>query len=238
MLYLIGIGLWDEKDVSLRGIETMKKCDKLYIELYTNKWKGKSNLEKIIGKKIEELSREKVESDFLINEAKSQNVALLIPGDPLSATTHYQLIADAKKQNIKTKIIHSSSILTAIAECGLDLYKFGRITTLVRPSNNFKPTSPYDVIKMNHSVGLHTLVLLDVGEKPLTIKEGLEILKSLDKDRLVKEIVVAAKLGSNEQLIRYGNISDKSVALNNSPGVIIIPGKLNDKEKEFLSYLK
>ena len=57
----------------------------------------KSELEKIINRRIINAKRELVESDFLINEAKKQDIALLIYGDPLSATTHLSLINEAKK---------------------------------------------------------------------------------------------------------------------------------------------
>ena len=35
MLYLIGLGIGDEKDISLRGIEACKKAEKVFLELYT-----------------------------------------------------------------------------------------------------------------------------------------------------------------------------------------------------------
>ena len=40
MLVLIGLGLYDEKDISIRGIEEAKSSAKVYAELYTNIWKG------------------------------------------------------------------------------------------------------------------------------------------------------------------------------------------------------
>lgn len=36
MLYIIGLGLGDEKDITLRGLEAVKKGQKLYIESYTS----------------------------------------------------------------------------------------------------------------------------------------------------------------------------------------------------------
>jgi hypothetical protein len=36
MLYLIGLGLGDEKDITLRGLEAVKKCEKVYMEAYTS----------------------------------------------------------------------------------------------------------------------------------------------------------------------------------------------------------
>lgn len=35
MLYLVGMGICDEKDVSLRAVETLKKCDIVFAEGYT-----------------------------------------------------------------------------------------------------------------------------------------------------------------------------------------------------------
>ena len=36
MLYIIGLGLGDEKDITLRGLEAVKSCHKIYIEAYTS----------------------------------------------------------------------------------------------------------------------------------------------------------------------------------------------------------
>ena len=53
MLYLISLGLCDEKDMSLKALETAKKCEALYIELYTTKLETTvEKLSKLIGKKI------------------------------------------------------------------------------------------------------------------------------------------------------------------------------------------
>jgi len=37
MFYLIGIGLGDEKDITVRGLEAVRKCDKVFLESYTSK---------------------------------------------------------------------------------------------------------------------------------------------------------------------------------------------------------
>ena len=37
MLYLIGIGLNDEKDISIKGLEIVRKADLVYLECYTSK---------------------------------------------------------------------------------------------------------------------------------------------------------------------------------------------------------
>lgn len=36
MLYIIGLGLGDEKDITLRGLEAVQKCQKVFIEAYTS----------------------------------------------------------------------------------------------------------------------------------------------------------------------------------------------------------
>ena len=35
-LYLIGLGLTDEKDITIKGLETVQKCDLVYLEGYTS----------------------------------------------------------------------------------------------------------------------------------------------------------------------------------------------------------
>jgi diphthine synthase len=52
LLYLIGLGL-NEKGISLEGLESVKKCTKVYLEGYTVDFPyGIELLEKILGKKI------------------------------------------------------------------------------------------------------------------------------------------------------------------------------------------
>ena len=36
MLYLVGLGLGDAKDITVRGLEIVKKADKVYLEAYTS----------------------------------------------------------------------------------------------------------------------------------------------------------------------------------------------------------
>ena len=35
MFYLVGLGLFDEKDISLKGLECLKNVDKIYAEFYS-----------------------------------------------------------------------------------------------------------------------------------------------------------------------------------------------------------
>jgi len=235
MLYLIGLGINDEDDMPIKAVNILKRCDKIYYENFTSNWKGDiKNLEKLAHKKITSLTREKVESDFLIKEALREDVALLVPGDPLTATTHIELMMEAKKQDIPVGIIHASSIYTAVAETGLQIYKFGRTTTLPGVQEKFKPTSPIDTIKENRKSGLHTLVLLDIN---MTAIEGLKVLQEHFGG---EKVAVCCNLGGKDKIIRYGNISDliKDKKLDISPSALILPGQLHFKEEEALELWK
>ena len=166
MLTIIGLGLWNEKDLTLRAIDAAKQAGKVYIELYTSKWQGMDRLKDIVGKTVVELKREDLEQNVakLVEEAKEEDVVLFVPGDPLVATTHLMLIDAARKDGVETKVIHNSSIISAVAETGLHIYKFGATATVPFPekTKGKLPESVYDVLKMNKRAGLHTLLLLDI----------------------------------------------------------------------------
>lgn len=36
MLYLVGLGLSDETDITVKGLETVKKASRVYLEAYTS----------------------------------------------------------------------------------------------------------------------------------------------------------------------------------------------------------
>lgn len=250
MLTFIGLGLFDEKDISLRSIEEAKKADKIYIELYTSKWFGSlENLEKIVGKKIIVAKRSDLEenSEKILEEAKKSKIIIFVLGDPLVATTHSSLILEARKRGIKTKIIHNASIISAIGETGLHLQKFGPYVTIPFPerTKGKLPESIYDVIKMNKIRGLHTLCLLDINEnKVMNPKEAIKILldlENLKKENLItkdSKIIVLSKAGSDDSKIVFNTIKNLQRMEIDTPAVLIIPGKLHFTEEEFLSSFK
>jgi diphthine methyl ester synthase len=85
MLYLIGLGLGDEEDITLRGLKAVQSCDKVFLEAYTSiLGVDKANLEKLYGKEIIVADRDLVEqgSDQIIEAAKAGSAALLVVGDP------------------------------------------------------------------------------------------------------------------------------------------------------------
>ena len=108
MFYLIGLGLFDVTDMSLKAINVLKEVDIVYAEFFTSRLMG-SNLkaiEDIIGKKINVLVRNEVEEDSpFIEEAKNKKVALITGGDPLIATTHSDFLVQCSKKGIH-QLIH------------------------------------------------------------------------------------------------------------------------------------
>jgi len=242
MLYLIGLGLSDETDMSLKALKALEGCDKVYLENYTGVFKRLPELEELIGKSIQVLGRSEVEElkEFL-NLAKSKKVALLVQGDPLSATTHFSIILECRKRDIPFKIISSSSIFTAVARTGLSLYKFGKTASIPLPVDGFKPSSFYSILVDNQRSSAHTLFLLDM--KPdhnnyLTIPEALNILVKLDDKGLVKKVVGCARLGAKDELIKYGSPEDL-IKFNwgEPPYCLIIPSTLHFIEEEALNIL-
>jgi diphthine synthase len=241
MLYLIGLGIWDEKDISLKGVEACKKCKEVYAELYTARWGGSlKSLEKIIGKKIQLLERTSLEDDSsqLIKKAKSADTAVLFPGDPLSATTHISLISEARESGIPVKVIHASSIFTAVAESGLSLYNFGKTVSIPAPQLNYKPSSFVDPILQNMHSGLHTLLLLDIS---MPVSQAIGILLELETPgrKIIsgQKIVACSGLGSEKQRILYMDAKDLLKENLEPPAALIIPGKMHFTEKEFLERL-
>jgi len=228
---LIGTGL-NAKSISLEALEAIKKSDKVYLENYTVDFPyPKKDLEKVIGKNIEELSREKVEDERIILEAKSKDVSLLVYGDSLSATTHTQLILACKKKKVKFQIFHNASVLTAIAETGLQLYKFGKTASMPTWRENWKPDSFIALIKQNQSIKAHTLLLVDIALDLEKAKEQLE--ESFKNQNLVVEkIVLCSNLGANSKMFydKLENLPNKI----GRPYCFIVPSALHFSEEEFL----
>lgn len=240
-LYLIGLGLWDEKDISVKGLETAKSCDLVYLEEYTSKLFGttKEKIEKLIGKQIQLLQRNQVEGNkILLQEAKEKEIALLVGGDPLSATTHTDILIDARKAGIKTKVIHAASIYTALCESGLFIYKFGKSCSIPFPTEDFNPTSFYETIIENKKRGLHTIVFLDLKPEEnrfMTINQALQTLVKLGLGK--DEIAVGfARMGAENQIIKAGSVKELTDFDFGAPQhILVIPGELHFMEKEALN---
>ncbi|XP_077261042.1 diphthine methyl ester synthase [Temnothorax americanus] len=171
MFYLIGLGLGDAKDVTVKGLEIIRKCDRVYLESYTSVLTvQQETLEQFYGRSLIVADRELVESnaDEILPKREDEDVAFLVVGDPLGATTHTDLVLRAKEKDVQVKVIHNSSILTAVGCCGLQLYSYGEIVSIPYWTDTWRPDSFYEKIASNRQRGLHTLCLLDIKVKEPT----------------------------------------------------------------------
>jgi len=244
-LYFIGLGLGNEKDITVNGLEAVKKCDVVYLENYTSVLNcTKEDLEKFYQKKIILARRNLVEADDneIIENAKSRNVAFLVMGNPLVATTHIDLFLRAKKEEIKCHVMHNASIISAVGITGLQVYKFGKTTSI--PLENENVEAPYDVLKGNLSLGLHTLFLLDLNpeeEKFMSINDAIRYLLKVElkrNERVFSEktlCIGCARIGSESQIIKAGAAKDLlKINFGKKVHCLIVPGKLHFMEEEGL----
>ncbi|XP_006882513.1 PREDICTED: diphthine synthase [Elephantulus edwardii] len=173
MLYLVGLGLGDAKDITVKGLEVVKRCNRVYLEAYTSVLSvGKEALEDFYGRKLILADREEVEqaADNILKDADLSDVAFLVVGDPFGATTHSDLVLRAAKKGIPYQVIHNASIMNAIGCCGLQLYRFGETVSIVFWTDTWRPESFFDKVKKNRQNDMHTLCLLDIKVKEQSLE--------------------------------------------------------------------
>ncbi|PIN95247.1 diphthine synthase [Candidatus Pacearchaeota archaeon CG10_big_fil_rev_8_21_14_0_10_30_48] len=229
-LYLIGLGL-DKRGISLHGKKILKSANvkKVYLENYTVEFPyTKKELEKELKIKLISADREFVESERIVDEAKKEDVVLLIYGSPLSATTHISLINSCKNKKVDFHILHSGSVFDAVAESGLSLYKFGKTASLPKWQRNFNPKSFMEIIKDNQKIGAHSLLLIDIGLSFLDCK------KQLEESDLKGKIIVCSRLGVRSKFY-YDSLEKIPAGKVKAPYCIIVLGKLDDYEEESLA---
>ncbi len=250
-LVFIGLGINDERDITIKGMEEAQNCDTVFSEFYTAALMGSTHerIEEAIGKKVIPLSREDVEGGtVIIEKARTGRVALLTAGDPMAATTHADLRLRTENEGIPTKVINGISILVAAPSAlGLQHYKFGRTTTIPFIEQGYFPTSPYEAIVKNFGAGLHTLVLLDIHAdegRYLTVDEAMRTLLMMEEKaggNFFGEhplVCGLGRVGSEDMVIKCGDIhSLKDGDFGLPLHCIVIPGPLHYMEKEALKIL-
>ncbi len=248
MLFLVGIGLTGN-DLSLRAIDACKRSE-LMVDRYTclvdddhlnliKKLSGKSTIKVLVRRDMEEGAKD------IVSKAVDRDVAVLIGGDPLMATTHKILFIEARKRNVEVEVIHSNSVLTAaIGESGLDFYRFGAIATIPKWSAHYAPVSFYETLRRNIENNLHSLLLLDYSQElaaSLSIKESISILEKAEKhykSGIIKEdtkIIVLNCLSSERQQKLFASIEKAKTLELGGPSVIIVPAKMTSIEKEIVT---
>ena len=250
-LVFVGLGLFNESDMSLRGLEEIKRADFVYAEFYTSLMAGLSleNLRAKVEKEVTVVTRRILEEENgepILQKAEQAKVAFLVPGDPLIATTHIDLRIRAERRGIKTRVVHSASIISAAAGLsGLQNYRFGRNVTVPFPEKGFISETPYSVIAGNKARSLHTLCFLDIKAEErryMTVREALESLLSMEeekKQRIVTPESLAvglARAGAGDVTVKAQKVEDLvGLDLGGPPHVLIFPAdRLHFMEAEAL----
>jgi diphthine synthase len=247
-LVFIGLGLNDEKGITVKGLEETKTADQVFMELYTNLMHDFSlqRFETLCGKKVQIVSRKMLEEEngkVILEAAKVGKAVFLVPGDPFIATTHVTMRIDAEKQGIKTRIIHGTSIMSAIISLsGLHNYKFGKTVTVPFP-DNFSET-PYNVISQNKKVGLHTLCLLDLKANEnlfLSINQAIKMLREVEENKKLEVVTLdtvaigIARAGGDKPTLKADFVSDlENFDFGQPPYSLIFPGELHFMEADSL----
>lgn len=237
VLHLIGLGLGDEHDITVRGLQLVRSAGAVYLEAYTSIL-GVSTpaLEKLYGRSVIVADREFVEerAEAILSDAASLpgGAAFLVVGDPFGATTHTDLWLRARERGLRVNVVHNASIVNAIAETGLQLYLFGQAISLCFWTETDRPTSYYPKLVENRKLGLHTLCLLDIKVKEpsleslargkkvyeparyMTVSQAVDQLLEIDRMLQVEELnedsmaVGVARMGQPDQLIIYASLGD------------------------------
>src|SRR6266702_604878 len=244
-LTFIGLGLNDEKGMTLEGLEEARRADSVYGEFYTNIMPNLDlkRLEKEIGKKIEVLSRSQLEDEGgekLLRAASRERVAFLVPGDPLIATTHVSLRLSLAKMGIPSRVIHGPSIVSAVCGAtGLQSYKFGKSITV--PRDQPLPRSVLDTVSDNSDRGLHTLILLDVQAgktSQMSIRDAITKMTTADPRIGTRVVVGVARIGSRDEKVKAAKMETLvGEDFGNGPQSIIVVGRLHFMEAEALEVL-
>lgn len=254
MLWLIGLGLHDEQDITVRGLEVVRRCTRVFLENYTSILHVPvERLEAFYGRPVEVADRKLVESaaEVILDAAavESAEVALLVVGDPFAATTHSDLLMRAQERGIPVRVIHNASIMNAVAACGLQLYAFGLTVSVPYYTATWRPRSFYPKLEKNYAAGLHTLCLLDIKVKEvseenlargreiyepprfMTVNEALLQLQECESElkggvcRDDSLVVGLARVGADDQMIRAGLLKELVEVDFGAPlHALVIPG--------------
>ncbi|MDR3075011.1 MAG: diphthine synthase [Candidatus Methanoplasma sp.] len=243
-LVFVGLGLSGTDGMTVKGLNALKECDKIYAEFYTSTLIGTStgDIEDAVGRKIHVVHRSQVEEeDMIISDARTMRVGFVTAGDTMLATTHVDLRIQAVEEGIPVRIIHGVSIFGACpTSLGLQPYKFGRTVTLPFLETGHQPKSPYDNIKQNRDRGLHTMILLDIRADELrymTAHQAIEWLMEGEKkweEGLITDktvICVASNVGSGSEKVFAGYPQDLLKKDLGAPlQTLVIPGELHFME--------
>ena len=254
MLTFVGLGLYDERSITVEGREAVAGADRVFAEFYTSKLAGTTveELSAYHGVEIELRDRSGVEEDPepILAAAEAGDAVFLTAGDTMISTTHVDLRLRAEERGIKTHVVHGTTAGSAAASLtGLQNYRFGKATTLPFPyahGGEGVPGSVLETIEGNRNRGLHTLVYLDIKigigpegtdpnhEEYMTAHYAAELLAG----ELEALGVAVARAGGPDPIVaadRLASLADLS--FGEPLHLLVIPGDLHVIEHDALSRL-
>ncbi|ADD04481.1 diphthine synthase [Natrialba magadii ATCC 43099] len=248
MLTFIGLGLYDDRSITVEGQEALRSADRVYAEFYTSKLIGATveELESAHEIEIEVRDRAGVEQhpEDMLDAAESEDVAFLTAGDTMISTTHVDLRLRAHDRGIDTHVIHGVTAQTATSSLtGLQNYRFGKATTLPFPyahGADGLPASVTDTIDENRADGLHTVVYLDIKVGHERTDEDEYMTADVGADLLAEEYpdlvgVVVARAGSPEPLVEAGTMTELADQEFGEPlHLLVVPGDCHLLEADAL----
>jgi diphthine synthase len=244
MLWFIGLGISGVSELSDSTISVIKNADTVYLESFTSPISEteKDNLSFLCNGEFKIAKRWFVEDgNEILNNAKIKEVVLISYGDPYIATTHLELKTRAIRDEIETKTIHSSSIVSSlIGEVGLHYYKVGKVLTIMNDPKSM--ITPYNTIFHNLLSKTHSLILLEYNEDKsffLSPHDAISLLLDVENTQNGKIIssdtfvIIASRIGKSDQKILSGKISSLiKKEFGEPPHSIIIPGSLHFTESD------
>jgi diphthine synthase len=254
MLTFVGLGLYDERSITVEGREALADADRVFAEFYTSKLAGATveELSAYHGVEIDVRNRSGVEEEPgpILGAAAEGDAVFLTAGDPMISTTHVDLRLRAAERGIDTRIVHGTTAGSAAASLtGLQNYRFGKATTLPFPyahGGEGVPGSVLETIRENRERGLHTLVYLDikVGIGPTGRDPDHEEYMTADYAAalLAEELdvpgVAVARAGGPDPVVAADRLAALAERSFGEPlHLLVIPGDLHVIEHDALSEL-
>uniref|UniRef100_A0A7N0R9S2 diphthine methyl ester synthase n=1 Tax=Kalanchoe fedtschenkoi TaxID=63787 RepID=A0A7N0R9S2_KALFE len=236
MLYVIGLGLGNEKDITIRGLEAVKRCEKVYMEAYTSllsfglSSNGLSALETMYGKPITIDDREMVEekADEMLSEASDCDVAILVVGDPFG------------QENLGLKDLLDNLEIVNLDAC--------LIYTIVLFSETVEPVPTRSLVTARprylnlHHIGVKepTFESLCRGKKQYEPPRYMSINTAIEQLLEIEEKEESSgKLGSEDQKVEAGPMGQLlRVDFGEPLHCLVITGETHPIEEEMLDFYK
>ncbi|WP_435179585.1 diphthine synthase [Halorussus sp. AFM4] len=246
MLTFVGLGLYDERSITIEGRDAVRDADRVFAEFYTSKLLGATveDLEAYHEVDVEVRDRAGVEQDpeEILRAAEDGDAVFLTAGDTMISTTHVDLRLRAEERGIDTGVVHAPTAESAASGLtGLQNYRFGRATTLpfdYAHGADGVPASVTDAIDENRERGLHTLIYLDIKaehDEYMTADHAADLLADEYGDLLG---VAVARAGSPDPLVAADRLTALADREFGDPlHLLVVPGELHHIEADALREL-